>query len=311
MVLRHSQSHEVPAGADYCTTSLDECLAFAPQIAIIATPAPFHAAPAIALARAGVHLLVEKPMAATVCDASALAHAAEAAGVVLQIGYNLRFLESLMVFRTAVLSGQIGRVASVRAEVGQYLPDWRQGADWRQAVSARAVLGGGVLLELSHELDFLRWILGEIRTVRGWVGQQGGFGLDVEDTAHAVLEFAQPVPQGASGAAPVAAVTLDFIRRDTVRSCVAIGEAGTLFWDGVASEVWLRLPDAADRVLHDTKASCDATYIAQLDAFVTKVERGASAGADGADGLAVVEIIAALKRSAAQCGIAVMPGATE
>lgn len=307
MVLRHGSCDDAIDEADDCTTSLEKAVAFAPQIAVIATPAPFHAASAIALARAGAHLLVEKPMAATIGDARALEDAAKAAGIVLQVGYNLRFLDSLGTFRSALAANRIGRIASVRAEVGQYLPDWRPGADWRNAVSAHPDLGGGVLLELSHEFDYLRWIFGMVRSVRGWTGRQGGLGLEVEDTVHAVLEFAAPFPADAPGVAPVAAVTLDFIRRDTVRYCVAIGEHATLTWDGVASEVRLIRPGEADEVLHDAKPDRDASYIAQFAAFLASIEAAAPAVVSGADGVAVLEIVEAVRRSQAANGAAMAP----
>jgi len=308
MVLRHSECDEAVDGADVCTTSLDEAVAFAPKIAVISTPAPFHAASAITLATAGTHLLVEKPLAALVEDARALEQAAVAAGVVLQVGYNLRFLDSLATFRNALAANRIGRVASVRAEVGQYLPDWRPRADWRNAVSARADLGGGVLLELSHEFDYLLWIFGKVRNVRGWTGRQGGLGLEVEDTVHAVLEFAAPFPANAAGVAPVASVSLDFIRRDTVRRCVAIGEDGTLVWDGIASQVRLSRVGENDDLLHDAKADRDDSYLTQLDAFINSVETGAPPTVSGLDGVATLEIINAVRRSQAADGVALAPG---
>lgn len=246
-------------------------------------------------------------MAASAADAHALAAAARAAGVVLQVGYNLRFLESLAAFRAALAGGQIGRVASVRAEVGQYLPDWRPGADFRTGVSARAELGGGALLELSHEIDYLRWIFGEVTRLHGWMGQLGGFGLDVEDSVHMLLEFASPLPGPGGGAAPVAAVSLDFIRRDTRRSCTAIGETGTLTWDGVASQLRLARPGAAEALLFDRRPERDATYSAQLDAFLTSVETGAPVAVTGTDGAAVMEIIEAVRRSHAADGCAQAP----
>lgn len=308
MALRHGSCDDLPAGVDLCTNSLHEAVAFAPQIAVIASPAPFHMEPAAALARAGTHLLVEKPMAANALEARHMAEVATEAGVVLQVGYNMRFLECLRLFRKALLSGQIGRVLSVRAEVGQYLPDWRPGRDWRTAVSARADLGGGVLLELSHEFDFLRWIFGELRTVRGWTGRLGELGVDVEDTVHAILEFDEPTPRDLVGAPPVAAVSMDFIRRDKERSCTAIGTDGTLTWDGIAEQVRLIRPGEAETLLYDSRAGRDAAYLAQIDAFLEAVRttERVSAGAAGAsDGIAVMNIVEALRRSEAGNGRAV------
>lgn len=308
MVLRHGSCKTPIDGADACTTSLEEALAFAPQVAVIATPAPFHCETAIALAGIGTHLLVEKPMATTLSEARALATAAEAAGIVLQVGYNLRHLDSLAAFRDALVGGQIGRVASVRVEVGQYLPNWRPGRNWRQTVSARADFGGGVLLELSHELDYLRWLFGDVCGVRGWIGQQGGFNIDVEDTVHMILEFCAPTPFGATGAAPVASVSMDFIRHDAVRRCVAIGEDGTLTWDGIASEVRLIRRDAAEMLLLDIRPDRDASYQAQMDAFLESVESGAVVAVTAYDGLAVMELVEAARRSHATGGAMVAPG---
>jgi predicted dehydrogenase len=302
MTLRHKGCDDTIAEADICTTSLNEAVSFAPDIAIISTPAPHHAAPAIALAQAGVHLLIEKPMAATLDAANAIAEAALTAGVKVQIGYNLRFMESLAVFREAIHIGKAGRISSVRAEVGQYLPDWRPGSDWRNAVSARSDLGGGVLLELSHELDYLRWIFGEVESVQGWLGRNGAFEIDVEDTVHALMHFRSAVPVNRVGAPAVANVNLDFIRRDTVRRCLAIGEEGTLEWDGIASRVRLLGPDGEIQALHDRKPDRDNNYSKQLEAFVHCVSTAAAPLIGVQDGVAVLEIVEAIKRSHNQGG---------
>lgn len=297
MTLRHGTCGDVIFEADLCTVCLEEAVAFRPHIAIISTPATHHDWPAIALARAGTHLLIEKPIATTLSAARAVAEAAQAAGVKVHVGYNLRFLESLSVFRAAIHSGAAGRISSVRAEVGQYLPDWRPGVDWRNAVSARHDLGGGVLLELSHEFDYLRWIFGEVVSVHGWLGHNGPLGLEVEDTVHALLHFAATVPADLEGAATVANVTLDFIRRDPVRRCVAIGDEGTLEWDGIASRVLLLGSGRQATVLYDRKPDQDSNYARQLEAFVHCVRTSDPPAVGVQDGVAVLEMVEAIKRS--------------
>lgn len=305
MVLRHSLGADIDEGADHSTNSIEDAIKFAPDIAIIASPATFHSSQAIPLANAGIHTLVEKPMAATTCEAEKMLSAANTAGAVLQVGYNLRFLESLCMFKSTLDSAKIGRVFSVRAEVGQYLPDWRPGRDWRSSVSARAELGGGVLMELSHELDFLHWIFGDVKSARGWTGHQGGLQLQVEDTVHAVLEFTSSFPKGNNGVAPVASVSLDFARRDTVRVCTAIGEEGTLTWNGITSQVVFIGPDQKPTVLFDKKPDRDFSYRAQLEAFLTAVENKDSATANSDDGLRVMRTIAAIKQSHENSGAAI------
>ena len=145
-VLRHQVASEVPEFSDGCFFGIEEAIAFAPQIAVIASPAPFHITIAQALAETGVHLLVEKPLSASLNGVSHLLETCKKKGTVLLCGYNLRFLPSLRRFRDLLFEGIIGKSLSVRCEIGQYLPSWRPECDYQQGVSGRRELGGGALL---------------------------------------------------------------------------------------------------------------------------------------------------------------------
>ena len=82
----------------------------------------------------------------------------------------------------------MGEIISLEAHVGSYLPDWRPQKDYKESVSARAELGGGVLLELSHELDYIRWFFGGIDSVIAVLKNSNILGLDVEDGADLILK---------------------------------------------------------------------------------------------------------------------------
>lgn len=233
MVLRHRPSEEIPEFADACCSSIDDALAFVPNIAVIAGPSAMHAAMALPLAEAGVHLLIEKPLDASAEVALPLVRNVANRGVACLIGYNLRFLHTLRAFREFVHSGRIGRVLSVRCEIGQYLPGWRPGIDYRAGVSASRELGGGAVLELSHEIDYLRWIFGEIAWVKAVLSRQSDLEIDVEDTAHLILGFATE-----DNVHPLlGTLSMDFIRHDTTRTCIAIGEHGSLRWNALTGTV--------------------------------------------------------------------------
>ncbi len=226
MVLRHSAVLGNVALADFTTSSFADIQRLQPQFAVLANPASLHAEIAKPLLAMGCHLLIEKPLATNPTDGQAIHVAAQTKGCTVQVGYNLRYLPSLQFFRDRIQQGCIGRVLSVRCEVGQSLESWRAGADYRKGVSAQRSLGGGVLLELSHELDYLAWIFGRIDWVGAWFGRQSTLEIDVEDTAHLVFGF----QSGEALLPPVAAVSLDFIRHDTTRRCIAIGEKGRVVW---------------------------------------------------------------------------------
>ena len=297
-LLRHSDCDLVIEHADGCFSRLEDAQGFAPELAVIASPAPFHVDTAHALAEGGAHLLVEKPVSDGTAGVAELIAMCADRGLVCQVGYNLRFLETLQAFRAELAAGRIGAVQAVRCEIGQYLPDWRPGADYRTTVSAQRALGGGVILELSHELDMLRWVFGEVDWISAWTGQQGALEIDVEDCAMIQMGFT---------GGPVAQLGMDFLRRDTTRTCTAIGETGSLRWDAGTGRVdhfdpglgaWAKVT----QIIPDR----DASYRSQIAALLSAVAgRQGNIAAQGADGLAVMQLVEAVRRSDAQQGLRV------
>jgi predicted dehydrogenase len=286
----------VPEGAVACFTDLGEALAFGPRAAVIATPATRHLEAALPLAEAGVHLLVEKPIADGPDGVADLVRLCERRGVTLMTGYNLRFTPALRRLRARLDEGVVGRVLSVRAEVGQYLPTWRPGRDYRDGVSARRDLGGGVLLELSHEIDYVRWLFGEVRRVQAVVRRQSDLEIDVEDTAHLLLGIDSRHDVGHE---IVANVSLDFIRHDATRRCTVIGETGTLRWTHAGGLVEHYPAGGGWRELDRVAPGPDAGYTAEWEHFLECVRDGGRPLVDGADGLAVLAVVDAARRAAA------------
>ena len=209
---------------------------------------------------------------------------------VLLTGYNLRFLPSRQRFRDLLDEGAIGKVLSIRCEIGKYLPSWRPECDYRQGVSARHELGGGVLLEISHELDYLRWIFGEVEWVKATLSRQSSLEIDVEDTAHLTLGFVEKT----DGHQLIGTVNLDFIRHDTTRLCTAIGENGSLRWNGLTNEVSLYETGAKEwRELFSHPHQRDDSYIAEWQNFISSVTENKTPLITGEDGLKVLQIIEA------------------
>jgi predicted dehydrogenase len=293
-VLRHQECASIPEYANGCYSSLDQAIAFAPQVAVIATPATCHMDAAQPLARAGVHLLVEKPLSATPDGVPQLLQTCREQKTVLMTGYNLRFLPSLRRFRALLQENVVGRVLSVRCEVGQYLPSWRPDTDYRQGVSARRELGGGVLLELSHELDYLPWIFGEIEWVKATLGRQSSLEIDVEDTAHLVLGFAS----ADDGHQLIGTLNLDFVRHDSTRLCTAIGENGSLRWNGLTGVVEQFEVGAKEwRELFRHQHQRDDSYLAEWQHFLGCIGELATPLISGEDGLRVLQIIEAARQA--------------
>lgn len=286
-------------GADCFLYRFSDVEDFAPHAAIIATPAPFHYVAATEIARLGVPLLVEKPLVADVDDASALVELCSSSSVTLAVGYNLRFLPSLRAAREKIIRGAIGEVFFVRAEVGQYLPDWRRGMDYRQGVSAQSRLGGGVLLELSHEIDYLLWMFGLPARVSAVGGRSGQLDCDVEDIVELTLQYERPWR--------LVSIHLDMLQRRPFRRCRAVGTRGSVEWDALADTV--RVDGLQDSGAHflDGVALTDKNdmYIEELRDFFTAAATGGTPVCGGEDGLCALVVIDAARRSLADAGRAV------
>ena len=194
------------------------------------------------------------------------------------------------------MSGRIGKVQSVRCEIGQYLPDWRPTKDYRETVSAQRRLGGGVLLELSHELDMLRWVFGDVEWVSSWNGKLSSLEIDVEDCAYVTVGFSSGV---------VGNLSMDFLRHDAIRCCTAIGETGTLRWNALAGKVSLFTPEANKwEILFQRMPDRDSSYREQIKIFLEAASTGQVHPdvATGEDGLAALRLIVAARKSAEDRG---------
>ena len=293
-VLRHQQGSPIPDEADGCFYAIEDALAHLPTIAVLANPSPLHVSMAQKFAENGVHLLVEKPLSSNICGIPYLLKTCQRTGSVLLTGYNLRFLPSLQRFRHLIKARAVGQILSVRCEVGQYLPSWRAGNDYRQGVTANASLGGGALLELSHEIDYMRWIFGEIDWVSASLSRQSQLEIDVEDTVHLTLGFKAE----SGGQKLIAAVTLDLIRHDTTRVCVAIGDAGSLRWNSLTGEVSIyRAGASAWSELFRDDSAREQSYRAEWQHFLDCVNHLKVPLVSGEDGLKVLEVIDAAIQS--------------
>jgi len=254
----------VPEGADYVVFDLEASLAFFPDCAIIANPASKHVQAALPLAEAGVHLLVEKPLSDSMEQVADLIAICEKNNLILMVAYVLRFNASLKAFHEYVQDKKVGRILSFRAEVGQYLPDWRPASDYRQGVSARGELGGGALLELSHELDYIRWVFGDVYSVSALMANSKVLDIDVEDIVEAILEM-----KSFDGGSMIGNVHLDMLQRVPTRCCRAIGEDGILEWNGIENSV--RYFDGKIKqwevLFHAKKMKRNCMFIDQLNIF--------------------------------------------
>jgi predicted dehydrogenase len=256
---------------------LDDAEGFQPEALVVASPTGAHLEALRWAVDHGVHAYVEKPIASSADGVAETLTAAGDAAVTVAVGYNLRFHPALESIRDAIVAGRVGRLMSVRAEVGQYLPGWNPGDDYRSSYAGRAELGGGALLTLSHELDYVRWIAGEVESVQGRAARVSDLDIDVDDVAELICRHA-------GGA--ISSIHMDFVDRAYNRRSRWVGALGTIAWDWGGP---VRLLPSGE-ALWSEDDRLDSTYVAALRDFVTAAESGTLPRCTGWDALSTLEL---------------------
>ena len=271
--------------------SLDRVWERRPRACVIAAPTSLHLPLALQAAERGCHLFIEKPLAHDWSGVESLINAARRRRLVTLVGCNMRFHPGLRTVERLLQDQAVGRVMAARVEVGQYLPDWHPGEDYRRSYSARRDLGGGVILDAIHEIDYVRWLIGEVADVACMAGKLGSLEIDTEDTAALLLRFAN----GAIGE-----VHLDYIQRAYSRTCQIIGEEGTIRWDYTMGHVrWYRARDRQWETFANPPGwEPNQMYVDEMSHFLCCVAGEEPAELDVSEAAKVLRIALAAKASA-------------
>ncbi len=272
-------------------TDLQAALAHRPDAVIVSNPTALHLDVAIPAAEAGCHILLEKPVSHNMERIDELRTAAAQSGSRILVGFQFRYHPGLNEIKDLLQDKAIGDPVSVRAHWGEYLPGWHPWEDYRQGYSARADLGGGVVLTLTHPLDYLRMLLGEVSALWAFAGQLSNLELDVEDTAEIGLQFASGV---------IGSVHLDYVQRPPRHQLEIVGTLGTIRWDFADGDVHVYHPEQDSWELYPAPHGFERNdlFLAQMHHFREVVKGTTEPACSLEDGMRAQELALATLQSA-------------
>lgn len=265
-----------PAVYEKCYSSLNEALAlFNPDYIVVATETNRHYETLTTIENSGFlgPVLVEKPLR-EIGDAPF-----EPKNPAVFVAFNLRFHPILRALREQ-LKGR--RLLSAEIRCGSYLPEWRPGRDYRQTSSARRATGGGVLRDLSHELDYVNWLFGSWTRLAAIGGQFSSLDIDVEDVFVILAETKN---------CPVVSIMLNYVEHGNRRTILINTDETTFIADLEAGTLI-----ANDKLMASVNLNIDDTYRDQhLSVLSGQTDCVCSLG----EGLLVMSMMSAAEEAAA------------
>ena len=240
----------------YSKSQIPQDIAFA----IISNITASHSDSIVEMLPFGCPLFIEKPVLANVDTAEQISKQLSNTGVKTYIACNMRFHPAIEFIKNDILNSGC-RINEVNIYCGSYLPNWRPGKDFRTIYSANKSMGGGVHLDLIHELDYCCWLFGFPSTVQSLQTSKSSLNIDAIDSARYLFAY-----NGFN-----LAITLNYFRRDAKRQIEIVTSEDTLIIDLLSNEVTSKL---GGNLLFKSDIRIVDTYTRQMEYFVDQIKAG-------------------------------------
>lgn len=284
-----AQLERVSAQVKGTFSSLDEALAIGADAAFVCTFSNDHIAPAMKCAAAGCHLFIEKPLSLTVEGTDELARAIAERGLVSMVGCNMRFHPAIKsVHEILCNDANFAKKLWANLEFGYYLPFAKE--DYESSYQANRNMGGNLIFDDIHELDYATWFFGEAAEVLCTRGILSGLKMDTEDHVEMIVRFRSGV---------VCTVHMDYLQHGYSRRCKVVCEGGTVVWDfaqGKLGTITTEQPEWLWQEM-DLDIYYNQMYVDEVKYFMDCVEQSVQTFNSVAASLPVLKLAIAADRS--------------
>lgn len=270
--------------------NLEDALKEKPVAALVTNITSKHITTSLKIAKQGIHLFIEKPLSNSENEIKNLMEIVKQKKIITMMGCNLRFNPCIKKIKEIILKKEIGRIVNTQVECGTFLPDWHTYEDYRLGYSAKKSMGGGVILTVIHEIDYLYWLFGNVKEVISMSGKFSDLDIDVEDLSASVLKFKSNI---------IAELHLDYFQRPNSRKCKIIGTEGVITWDESINLV--KVYHAHNKKwkisLNKSKYDSNQEYMDEMKYFIKCVSKKEKSVNDLKQGIDTLKIALAIKKA--------------
>ena len=264
--------------------SVSEAIKCGIDAAIVCTPSTLHVAQTSQFLRNNIPVLVEKPVSDSLSDLDEIIELNNGCYPFVLVGYVLRYLRGIDLVKA--LLQQMESIHYVQIDSGSYLPSWRPGKDYTKSVSTSRALGGGVIAEMSHELNYAQYLFDDVSIDYARLTTSGLLIGDVEDSADIVCSNSTGIKIN---------IHLDFISKIPRRSLLVVGNDMSIQWNILEEEIKIQRTDSSQVI--DLVNDFSEIYSKQLAHFIRCVKREAQPKVTLSDGIKTLELIEAIKNT--------------
>ena len=237
--------------------TLEEVSDLKPNFAIISNPTGEHFRLIDELKQFGIPLFIEKPLFSELNEqAEKLVQLVDTSGITTYVACNLRFLDCITFLKNEILIKEQIKINEVNVYCGSYLPDWRKGVDFRTTYSANKDMGGGVEIDLIHELDYVYWLFGKPQKNTSFFSNQSSLNITANDYANYLWSYSGFCVN----------VVLNYYRKTAKRQMELV--AGEDVW---TVDLLKNTIHKNDDIYFESAQTIANTYLSQMDFFINHI----------------------------------------
>lgn len=226
------------------------------DFAIISNPTSLHLITISQLINFEFPLFIEKPIHNSL-DIGDLANLIHDKGIITYVACNLRFLDCINFVKNYLYEQNNKKLNEVNVYCGSYLGNWRPDIDFRQTYSAKTELGGGVHLDLIHELDYLFWLFGAPKEVKRSFRSKSSLNISSFDYANYLLDYGDFC----------ACTILNYYRKDSKRTIELVFENETWYVDLLKNQI-----SCNNNLIFTSDQRIADTYQLQMKSFINSIK---------------------------------------